>query len=126
MRDELYQEELMDHFKNPRNHGSLKNPDFISSDDNPSCGDSVIIEGIISNGVLEQISFSGKGCVLSQATASMLTEKCKGKKIEEILALSTQDVLNIIDMTLGPNRLKCALLPLQVLKQGISSYKKSK
>ena len=124
MSSKLYQEELMDHFKNPRNQGSLKNPDFIISDDNPSCGDSVTIEGVISNKILNQVSFIGKGCVLSLATASMLTQKCKDKKIEEILALSTQDILEMIGLSLGPNRLKCALLSLQVLKQGIISYKK--
>jgi nitrogen fixation protein NifU and related proteins len=122
IKDKLYQEELMEHFKNPCNYGSLKNPDFVISQDVPSCGDVIAMEGKISQDKLEEISFSGNGCVLSMATASMLTQRCKGCKIKEILALCKEDVLKMVGLELGPNRLKCALLSLQVLKEGINSY----
>jgi nitrogen fixation protein NifU and related proteins len=84
------------------------------------------MEGVVSEGILKNIKFSSKGCVLSQATASMLTEKCKNKEINEILALSSEDVLKMIGLALGPNRLKCALLPLMVLKKGLQEYHDTK
>ena len=118
----LYQEELLDHFKNPRNHGKLENANFCSGDENPSCGDEISIEGIITNGVVKAVQFTGKGCVLSQASASMLTELCEGKKVEEVLSLSKDDMLKMVGLELGPNRLRCILLPLQALKKGIFSY----
>ena len=120
---DLYQETLLDHYRNPRNVGKLDNPDFSSGEDNPSCGDSVIMEGHIKNNILTDIHFTGKGCVLSQAAASMLTESCQGKTIEEILALNKDFVLTLIGMKLGPNRLRCALLPLEALQKGIKMYK---
>jgi len=119
----LYQEELLDHYRNPRNKGSLKNPDFVASDDNPSCGDRVQFEGIISENKVESLSFDGHGCILSQAVASMLTEECIHKTLDEIKAMSKDDVLKMVGITLGPNRIKCALLPLLVLQEGIKNQK---
>lgn len=118
----LYQEELLDHFKNPRNYGKLENANFRSGDENPSCGDKISIEGIIKDGAVKSVRFTGKGCVLSLAAASMLTEICEGKKVEEVLSLSKKDMLKMVGLELGPNRLRCILLSLQVLKKGILSY----
>ena len=117
----LYQEELMDHFKNPRNYGRLDNPDFSAEDNNPSCGDRICIDGKLLKGYLVKINFVGKGCVLSQATASMLMELLTNKSIDYILSLTAKDVLNIVGLELGPVRIKCAMLPLLVLKAGINS-----
>jgi len=122
----LYQEILLDHYRNPRNAGKLENPDFSSGESNPSCGDSILIEGRVKNGILTDIRFQGQGCVLSQATASILTEQCKGKNIDKICALNKEFILNLIGMQLGPNRLQCALLPLEALQKGITKYKKQK
>lgn len=122
----LFQEALLDHYKNPRNAGKLENPDFSSGQANPSCGDSIVIEGRVENGTLADIKFEGKGCVLNQATASMLTEYAKGKTLDEILKLNTNFITDLVGTKLGPNRLRCALLPLQALQNGIKTYKEKK
>ena len=121
--DKMYQEELMDHYRNPRNKGSLDKPDFVAADLNPSCGDKVIFEGSIAGNNLKSLSFDGHGCILSQATASMLTEKCSGEKLSDVLKLSKDDVLRMVGIPLGPNRIKCVMLPLLVLHEGIKSLK---
>jgi len=114
----------MDHFKNPRNRGKLENPDFAVDQYNPSCGDSISVEGIIQDGILIKLAFTGKGCVISQASASLLSEFCIGRPIDEILALGAEDITKLIGMQLGPTRIKCALLSLIALQGGIIEYKK--
>lgn len=120
----FYKDFLMDHYKNPRNRGEIEHPDFETAQYNPSCGDSISIQGSIKNGVLTSLAFVGKGCVISQAVASVLTEFCIGKTIDEVLLLERGDLSKIIGMDLGPIRIKCALLSLVALKDGILEYKK--
>jgi nitrogen fixation protein NifU and related proteins len=118
----LYRERLMDHYRNPRNTKQLKGADFTSGQFNPSCGDVVTFEGCVEDHVLTQVSFAGKGCVISQAAASLLSEHCLNKFLDYILALTKDDMRQLIGMDLGPVRLKCALLPLQALQEGVLSY----
>lgn len=113
----------MDHYRNPRNEGRLESPDFSSGEQNPSCGDHISIEGRIKDGKLVEIGFVGKGCAVSLATASMLTEACKGKSLDYILSLDKDFIEKLIGIQLGPTRLKCALLPLQALLKGVAAYK---
>lgn len=122
----MYQEELLEHFKYPQNRKKLAHPDFSSGDYNPSCGDRMSIQGTIKDDILTDLGFDGSGCVISQATASMLTELCLGKTIQHALQLTSDDIIKLVKIPLGPTRLKCALLSLQVLQQGISDYKKNK
>lgn len=122
----LYKEILMDHYQNPRNRGRIDNPDFATAQYNPSCGDSVSFEGVIKDDILKSLSFEGKGCVISQATASMFTEYFVGKNIDDILKVEEQEILKIIGVQLGPTRTRCALLSLIALQDGILEYKKSK
>jgi nitrogen fixation protein NifU and related proteins len=119
---QLYQQQLMDHYRNPRNQGTLDKPDFKSGVFNPSCGDSIAIEGMVQDHTLVHIAFQGSGCVVSQATASLLTQVAKGKELDEIMQLDKHTVLLLIGMELGPVRLKCALLPLQALHEGVQQY----
>lgn len=126
MSDELYQKVLMEHFKNPKNKKTLENPDFSTGHDNPSCGDKISMTGKIENGVLVDIGFDGSGCVVSMAAASMLTDLCKGKSLDEILSLTKEDILKMIGLQLGPNRLHCALLSLETLHKGVLAYKDKK
>lgn len=119
-------DELLEHFKYPCNKKNVSDPNFLASSENPSCGDKISIEGVISENNVVDIGFSGSGCVISQATASMLTEFCKGKNIDQILNLNKDDVLSLIKMDLGPNRLKCSLLSLQVLQQALIDFKRKK
>ena len=117
----IYQEELMDHYRNPRHHGTLKDHDFDTGQYNPTCGDVVGMQGKIADNKLTAIAFEGKGCVISQATASMLAEYALGKTLHELAALTANDILELIKIPLGPTRLKCALLALYALKEGIKS-----
>lgn len=117
-----YQDLLLEHYKNPRNYGALESPDFSSGEYNPSCGDSVALQGTIFNGCINKIGFVGKGCVISLATASLLTEKCLTKTLDELLLMDKDDIQSMIGMELGPIRLKCALLPLYALHKGLKEY----
>ncbi|MFC1842751.1 iron-sulfur cluster assembly scaffold protein [Candidatus Dependentiae bacterium] len=120
----FYKEILMDHYQNPRHRGRVDNPDFATAQYNPSCGDSVSFEGVIEDGVLKELYFGGKGCVISQATASLFTEFFVGKRIDDILSVEPEILKEVLGMELGPTRVKCALLSLVALKEGIAEYKK--
>ena len=120
----MFNENVMDHYRHPRNRGRLENPDFSSDDTNPSCGDNVVFNGRIQDGALVELFFEGRGCALSMASASMLTQVCQGKKLQEILSLDKKFIIDMLGLELGPNRLKCAILPLKVLQQGVTSYLK--
>ena len=117
--DDMYRELIIDHYKNPRHHGSLDPADVSYEDDNPLCGDRLRIDLRINgdNQVVEA-AFSGQGCAISQASASMLMEEIQGQSLDEIKKLSKDDVLGMLGIELGPVRLKCALLSLKVLKVG--------
>lgn len=123
---DLYQQTVMDHYRNPRNRGTIACPDFTSDLHNPSCGDSIALQGCISQGRVVQIAFQGSGCVISQAAASLLTQTCKGKEIDEIKVLDKNAILGLLGIELGPTRLKCALLALDALHQGVNSYQQNK
>jgi len=118
----IYHELLTEHYRNPRNKGHLKKPDFSSAQFNPSCGDSVLFEGHIRDGRIEAIAFDGTGCVISQAAASLLSELVIGKTLDEVLKLDTAFMKELVGIPLGPVRLKCALLPLQALQDGLNRY----
>ena len=118
----LYQEIIMDHYHNPRHHGLLKIYDFKSEQRNSSCGDEIIITGQIKNNIVITVGFEGKGCVISQAAASLLTEFIKDKSIDTILSLDQNAILAMLTIPLGPVRLMCALLPLAALQKGIKEY----
>ena len=117
--DDMYRELIIDHYKNPRHHGSLDPADVSYEDDNPLCGDRLRIDLRINgdNQVVEA-AFSGQGCAISQASASMLMEEIQGQSLDEIKKLNKDDVLGMLGIELGPVRLKCALLSLKVLKVG--------
>ncbi len=119
----IYQEELLDHYENPSNYGILTNPDISHEEDNPLCGDMIRMDLMVDNGIIKEVRFSGYGCTISQAAASMLTEKIEGKSLEEIKNISRDDIMDMIGIPLGPVRIKCALLALKVLKAGAYGIK---
>jgi nitrogen fixation NifU-like protein len=119
---QLYKEELLDHYRFPRHKGKLVQPDFTSGQHNPSCGDQVSFEAKLANGMLIEVAFDGVGCVISQATSSMLAELVKDKSIHYVASLTTTDILSLIGMDLGPTRLKCALLSLYALQDGMRQH----
>jgi nitrogen fixation NifU-like protein len=116
--DDLYRENILDHYKHPRNRGTLEHPDISYEDANPLCGDRIRIDLKVKDGRIEQIRFSGVGCSISQAAASMLCEAMEGKTLEEAKLISRDDVLEMLGIELGPVRLKCGLLALKTLKAG--------
>jgi len=116
--DDLYKEIILDHYQHPHNHGTIPDADISYEDSNPLCGDKIRMDLKVHDGVVEDVKFSGKGCAISQASASMLTDEIKGKPLEEIRKLDKQVVLDMIGIPLGPTRIKCALLPLKVVKAG--------
>jgi nitrogen fixation protein NifU and related proteins len=113
----LYQEHIMDHYRNPRNRGKLVNPDLAGEFHNPSCGDSISIQLELDGSTVSVIKFFGNGCVISQATASMLTQLVLTKSIHEIKTLNAQAIKDLIGIDLGPTRFKCAMLSLDALHQ---------
>jgi nitrogen fixation NifU-like protein len=118
--DDLYREVILDHYKNPHNHGTLDPHDFTYEDENPLCGDKIRIDvRLDENRRVKEVAFSGKGCAISQASASLLTDEIMGKTLEELKQISKDDILEMLGgIQLGPTRLKCALLSLKVLKAG--------
>ncbi len=117
--DDMYREFILDHYKNPRFHGVLDPADITYEDDNPLCGDVIRIDLRVNseNRVVES-AFSGQGCAISQASASMLMEEIQGKTLEELKEYTRDDILDMLGIELGPVRLKCAMLALKVLKVG--------
>ena len=117
--EDLFRENILDHYKNPRNHGTLEKPDITFQDSNPLCGDELRMDFLVKDGMVQDVRFSGHGCSISQASASMLTERIKGRSLEEAKKLTREDILEDLGIELGPVRLKCALLALKVLKGGV-------
>jgi nitrogen fixation protein NifU and related proteins len=116
--DQFYREFILDHYKNPRNFGRLEGADITHEEYNPLCGDVVGMDFRIHDGKIEDIRFHGRGCAISQASASLLTERLKGLSLEEARQISRDDVLDELGIDISPARLKCALLSLKVLKVG--------
>ena len=115
--DDFYKEYILDHYRNPRNFGHLDRVDVTAEDLNPLCGDTIKMElALDGEGRVEDVKFSGKGCAISQASASMLTESVKGMKLEDVARLSQEAVLENVGIGISPMRMKCAMLGLKVLK----------
>jgi nitrogen fixation NifU-like protein len=141
--DELYREVILDHYRNPRNKRRLDPADIELTHNNPLCGDEITILALVKDGVLADVSFEGQGCSISQASASMLTDQLKGKKLEE----AEETVLKFRGMMAGkedpsedelgdlvalkgvvkyPVRIKCAVLAWDTLQEGITTYRVSR
>ncbi len=117
--DSIYREIILDHYQNPRHRGTLDPHDYSYEDNNLLCGDEVRIDVRVKEGAVDEIAFSGQGCAISQASASILTEMVAGKPLDEVKAIDKEALLEEIGIELSPARLKCALLSLKVLKAGI-------
>ena len=119
----IFEEDILDHYQNPSNYGTLEKPDISYEDDNPLCGDKIRVDLQIEEGIIKDVRFSGHGCTISQAAASMLTEEIKGQALEDVKKLTKDDILEMLGIPLGPVRLKCGLLALKVLKAGAYGIK---
>lgn len=122
--DDLYRELILDHYKSPRNHGRLDPADASAEGQNPLCGDEIAITVNFDGGdTIEAIRFDGRGCAISQAAASMLTELVSGRAAAEVAAMPKEDLLEELGIPLTPARLKCALLGFGVLKVALHRAK---
>jgi nitrogen fixation NifU-like protein len=123
--DQLYREVILDHYKNPRGHGAVEGADAHAEGQNPLCGDEVSISVRFGEDgdTIEDIGFEGRGCAISQAATSMLTEMVQGRKASEVATLPKEELLDEIGIPLTPVRMKCAILGLGVLKVALHRAK---
>jgi nitrogen fixation NifU-like protein len=114
--DDMYRDYILDHYKNPRNSGELPGATNTYQDSNPLCGDEITMALLIDDGLVKDVRFKGRGCAISQASASILTEEIKGKTLDEVKAIDRQHVLENLGIPISPARIKCAMLGLKTVK----------
>ena len=114
---DIYREEILEHWRSPQNFGELADADFVIDQINPLCGDQVTFFFKIKKGKINKISFTGKGCAISIASASILSEAIFGKPVSALAKITGRDVLKMIGGSVGPARLKCAFLSLEAVKK---------
>lgn len=112
----MYKEQIIDLYRNPHNKGNLENPTHQNIRNNPTCGDEIKIQLILEEDKVKDVKFSGQGCTISTASASLLTDKIKGMNLEEIKKLTKEDILEMLGISISPGRMNCVLLPLETLK----------
>ncbi|MDQ3888961.1 MAG: SUF system NifU family Fe-S cluster assembly protein [Actinomycetota bacterium] len=123
MSDDLYRELILDHYKNPRAHGTVPGADVEAEGQNPLCGDEVAISVGFDGETIEDVRFRGRGCAISQAATSMLMELVKGRSVDDVASMPREELLEEVGIPLTPIRLKCALLGLGVLKVALHRAK---
>ena len=125
--DELYKEHILDHYRNPRNKGALEKFDIKQDGSNPSCGDTLVLYVLFDNdGKVKNASFEGSGCAISQAGASLFTEKIKEMTCAALEKMSPQDVYALLGIAISPLREPCALLAYHALKEGLAQKSSEK
>lgn len=118
---DIYREVILDHYKHPHNFGSLEHANASASLYNSACGDRIVMEIHMEGNTVTDIRFSGVGCAISMASASMMSDIVKGKTKDEILQMTPSDIFAMLGTQLTPARVKCAVLPLEVLQKAITS-----
>lgn len=114
--DDLYRDYILEHYRRPHNFGVLDGATNSQEGANPLCGDRITMQLRVRGGVLDGVGFTGRGCAISQASASLLTDEVKGKDVEQAASMSTADVLELLGIEISPARMKCALLSLETLQ----------
>jgi nitrogen fixation NifU-like protein len=115
--DQLYREYILDHYKHPHNWGELPSPDLEAHDLNPLCGDELKVQlAVGGDGRITDIAFSGHGCAISQAAASMISDEVKGMKVDQLMSLDRSSILELLGIDISATRMKCAMLAVKVLK----------
>jgi len=117
---DMYRQQILDHYKNPRNYGDIENPDFTHVGENPSCGDTIQMDVALGDDekTIEAVRFTGDGCAISMAAASMLSEELHGMTTTELDELDTDDITELLGVDISPMRIKCAVLGRQVAQDG--------
>lgn len=116
---DFYAEQIMEHYHSPKNAGKIAKPTAKVSMNNSLCGDKIEVTVLINNNILKDFKFMSDGCAISVASASMLSEAIIGKKVQEILKMTIDDVYKVLGIKLGFNRVKCMMLPLDAVKRAI-------
>ncbi len=118
----LYKDYLLDHYRHPRNAGILVDANCCSKQENPACGDVVSMTGRLEQGIMREVKFSARGCVICVAGSSLLSDHVLGLTMQELTAFDAQTMIALLGIPLGPTRLKCALLPLYTLHDALKNY----
>jgi nitrogen fixation NifU-like protein len=119
MIDDLYREYILEHYRSPRNKGDIATPDRFAAYSNPLCGDRLQMSVRLDGDRIADVRFNGSGCAISQASASMLTDIMMGKTLDELKAITKDDIIDMLGVEISPARMKCALLSWEVLRKGI-------
>ena len=122
---DMYRQQILDHYKNPRNYGELEDPTFTHIGENPMCGDEIRMDVKLDDDeeTIKQVAFSGDGCAISQASASMLSKELRGKTVDELLEMDRDDVIEMLGVDISPMRIKCAVLARQIAQDGAKLYR---
>jgi len=118
--DSLYAEEILDHYKHPRNFGQIDHPDIHVEANNPLCGDRLSMDLVVKDGKVDDVRFSGRGCTISQAAASMLTERMIGEPLDQLASTTRDDILEMLGVQVSYGRMKCATLSLGLLRLALA------
>lgn len=121
----LYKDYLLDHYRHPRNAGILVDANCGAQQENPACGDAVSMTGRLENGIIREVRFAARGCVICVAGSSLLSDQIIGLTVQELATLDAQTMITLLGIPLGPTRLKCALLPLYTLHNALKHYQKN-
>ena len=118
--DDLYRDYILEHYRRPHNFGVIEEPSASYEGANPLCGDRITMMLGIKDGVVDRVGFTGRGCAISQASASLLTDEVKGKPVADVAALGGDDVLELLGIEISPARLKCAMLSLETVQGALA------
>jgi len=121
---DMYRQQILDHYKNPRNYGELEDPTYTHVGENPVCGDTIEMDVVLADDeeIIERVAFRGDGCAISQASASMLSEELAGKSVEDLLAMDRDDIIDMLGVEISAMRVKCAVLAEKVAQDGAEIY----
>jgi nitrogen fixation NifU-like protein len=118
--DDLYRDYILEHYRRPHNFGVLEKPSASIEGNNPLCGDRITLQIHVSDGVVDQVAFTGRGCAISQASASLLTDEIRGKPVADVVAFRADDLLDLLGIEISPARLKCAMLSHDTLQKAVA------
>ncbi|MCO8242731.1 MULTISPECIES: iron-sulfur cluster assembly scaffold protein [unclassified Haladaptatus] len=124
MGSDMYRQQILDHYRNPRNYGELEDAQFSHEGVNPSCGDELEFDVSLEDDgeTIERVAFRGDGCAISQASASMLSQKLPGMSLDEVAAMDRDDVIDMLGVDISPMRVKCAVLAEKIVQDGAEIY----
>lgn len=117
--DDLYRDYILEHYRRPHNFGVLESPSVSIEGHNPLCGDRITLQLGVRDGIVERVAFTGRGCAISQASASLLTDEIKGKPLAVVAAFRADDLLELLGIEISPARLKCAMLSHDTLRRAL-------